>query len=376
VPTTGAGGLAAIHPVVSSAAGGPAPGAVSAARLQQALTPAGWAFPQVVRVPQSIDSIGAGDVTPALNSFFASVPDYSTVLFPAGGRYRVDGTLELTGYRWLTIDGQGSTFSTSVVGSGQRAHWRFQGGSGLTVRNLVVRGADTAGGTAGAFRWALQWQHGIDLRGVTGVTLQNVTVTNVYGDCFYLGMGSTGSWSSSVRITGSTCQRNGRQGLAVTAARGVMVENSRFDAVGLNTFDLEPNGPSGGASGVTFSHNRVDAGGRQVLSIAGDGPVQDVRLDSTIVSARPLTVTVAPALDFRRSNIAVTNNISDTSAYGDGGSAFDIEGTVGITVTGNVVPLAGPNRVLAKVFRSCRWTFGRNSYPGGVAEYRTFSATC
>jgi hypothetical protein len=291
--------------------------------------------------------------------------------------YRVDGTIELSGRTGLTIDGSGSTFRTAVTGDGQRAHWRFWGGSDLALRNMVIHSVDGVSGTSATFVSSLQWQHGIDLRGVTGFTAQNISISNVYGDCFYVGMAADGSWSTSVRITGSSCRGAGRQGLAIVAGRNVTVDGSVFSGVSLNPFDIEPNGTTGGAADITMTHNTVGSGGsQQVLGIVGDGPVQNVTLDSTTVQGRSLTVAVAAAASSRRSGITLTNNTSDTPAYADGGGAFEIEGTDNLVIEGNTVPVSGPNRALAEVFGSCGTTFASNLYPGGVTEYRVFTAAC
>ena len=71
----------------------------------------------VVAIPASIDATGARDVTQELNTVIATAPAGATVRFPAGGRFRVDGIVFVSGRHDVTIDGQGSTLVAPTDGS-------------------------------------------------------------------------------------------------------------------------------------------------------------------------------------------------------------------------------------------------------------------
>jgi len=62
--------------------------------------------PQATRVytPTGIDQTGVSDVTEELRAFFETVPDGSTVRFPADASYRVEGTLLFPDRHDFTID--------------------------------------------------------------------------------------------------------------------------------------------------------------------------------------------------------------------------------------------------------------------------------
>jgi polygalacturonase len=331
----------------------------------------------VIRVPGTIDRTGAADVTAALLAFLRRVPDGARVVFPPRSRYRVEGTLELTGRSRLVLDGSGSEFFATIVGDGQRAHWRLVGGSDLTLRQMTIRGPNPDGGTAAAFHDALQWQHGVDLRGVSRALIERVRVSDVYGDCVYLGLGPGQRWSSDIRVSDSQCARNGRQGVALTAARRVVVERNRLAQIALMTFDVEPNGRPGGAADVLISDNVVGTGPRQqFLGIVGRGPVARVQTERNVLRGKALTVLVTSLAGDDRSGIAVLENRSDTAHYDPDGFAMYVEGVRGLWVEGNVAPLSGPNMALVRLACTTSAVIRGNTYPGGTAQARRVRSEC
>src|SRR5207244_8666995 len=99
-----------------------------------------------VSVPATIDSTGSTDVTNQLNSFFASVPDGSTISFPRQARYRVDGTLLVQDRNNLTFEGNGATTLSRNHAAGSRPMWLLRGGSNLVLQNLSIVGANPVAG--------------------------------------------------------------------------------------------------------------------------------------------------------------------------------------------------------------------------------------
>lgn len=293
-------------------------------------------------VPTSINSTCSTNVLSAVSSFIAGVPDGSTIKFQPGGCYLMNGTLELVGRNNLTINGQDATFRTSATTDGNRAQLRLIDGGSYTVRNLGIVGSSTVGGTPDAFDATLQWQHGVDLRGVAGAFFDNVSVTDVYGDCWYVGMDDNSTtWTTDVTVTNSVCRRNGRQGVAVVAGQRVTVKFSTLSAIALMTFDMEPNGAAGGAKNIDLVNNTLGTGPRQqALGIVGGGTVQGVNLSRNTLTGKALTVWVqADADGGRRTNIWVRNNVSDTALTA--GYAIDATGVDGLTVTNNTQPITG-----------------------------------
>ena len=135
------------------------------ALLATGYTLAPAAHASVFQAPAGIDATGTTDVSAALNSFLAGVPDGATVTFPAGSRYRVENIVYLNNRHDLTIDGRGAIFFASTTGSGVpatgpnavRQHWPrhrdeflVADSANVTLRNLSVRGPNPNAGTADA----------------------------------------------------------------------------------------------------------------------------------------------------------------------------------------------------------------------------------
>ncbi len=330
-------------------------------------------------VPVSIDATGQRDVTSELLTFFTQVPDNAIIRFPANGRYRVEGILQLRDRRHLSFNGNGSTIFATTTGAGTRAHWRFLGGEGLHVHDMVIRGANAAGGTANAYVDELQYQHAIDLRGVTGAVIERVSASHVYGDCFYAGLGLDAQkrWTTQLRITDSTCDSNGRQGVAVVAGRDVVVEGSRLSKIGLMPFDIEPNGTGDGAERITFRDNTIRTSRQWFFGIVGEGPVRDVVVSNNRLVGRSMSVLLELEGDQRISNVTLSGNVSDRAEWYNGNSSvIDAHRVDNLTVTGNTQPAAGTSMVLVSAARSCRVQVADNVFTGGGTLLRSITPAC
>jgi len=171
--------------------------------------------------------------------------------------------------------------------------------------------------------------------------------------------------------------RNGRQGVAVTAGKRVFVSHSRFSAISLMTFNIEPNADGGGAQTVGFSDNLVGTGPRQqLLGVVGAGPVDDVTLSRNQLTGKAFTVLIRAPEGTRRSNFVITDNVSDTPLWITNGSAIVASDVIGLTVSGNHQALTGPEMSLADVSNSCQVSISGNEFPGGVAEATIKPTAC
>ena len=85
-----------------------------------------------------------------------------------------------------------------------------------------------------------EWGMGIRLDGSSNVTVSELTITDCWGDCIYIG-------GDSKNIQISNCQLRGsrRQGISITKADGITVSNCKIaDISGTNpqyAIDIEPN---------------------------------------------------------------------------------------------------------------------------------------
>ena len=325
--------------------------------------------------PPAITSDCSVDVTQALTAWIASVPDHSTLVFPGAACYRIEGTIEIGNRNGLRFEGSGATFrATTTTAPSHRAQWRLTRGSQIVLREMTVQGANQ---TPGTFVEALQHQHGVDIRGTAGVELDRVRIESPNGDCVYVGQpwSTTDTWSSAVHVHDGSCTGAGRNGVAVTAGRNVLVETTTFSRIGLNTFDLEPNGAGFGAQDVTFARNRIGRAAFSVLAALGDAPVSGITMRENTLVGQSLRVAALPR-GRRYAAFTIAGNVSDTGHYAPGSTAMDFIRVDGLTVTGNTVPLSGENMAVAYVIESCNVTVSGNSYPGGVTEARISPYTC
>src|SRR5262249_55860164 len=145
----------------------------------------------------------------------------------------------------LTIDGNGSTFQALTQGAPGRDNWRIQGGSDVTLENMVARGANPHAGINDLsydphFEWQHAFRFGSTLRGV----LDNVSAYDVYGDFVEAEFDLRGSISTSppardITVRNSRFQRSGRQGFGLTDVDGFHLTNSFVGNVNMAAIDIE-----------------------------------------------------------------------------------------------------------------------------------------
>jgi hypothetical protein len=324
-------------------------------------------------VPPTIDSTGVTDVTTQLLQFISATPDGSTIQFRAGGRYRIDGTLDIHDRHDLTFAGNGATLFAGTRGDAHRAQFWFFGGGPIAIHDLTVTGANSDD-----FHnhpdW--EWQHGLAFSGVQGVAVTNVTVKNVYGDFVYLGHDGPKAerWTSDVTIQNSQFDRNGRQGVSMISVRNVTVRNNSFSNVHALAFDIEPMYPSDGVLGVTITGNRV-SGGNRLLSAAGAvAPVRDVALSNNSLVGVGLFITLQTPPGIRRGPFSFTGNKSDTRL--PQGPSVRLLGVDGAVIQGNQAPIAGRTAVAISVRESCAVTVADNTFDGAARLIDTDAWPC
>jgi hypothetical protein len=350
----------------------------------------------IYKIPSSIKANCAATVDDKISAWLATVPDNSTAQFAPGRCYSQDGTITVTGRRNLVIDGQGSEFRALTPGGSHRANWRFVNGSNLTVQNLAVRGTDPQG----IYDPAVEWQHGFSIEGVQGMTLSNVQARETWGDgidiyrgAFSPACGDDASSARDIAITGSTLERNGRQGLAVVDAERVSLQSSTINQSAWWNVDLETDDTCDIGRHITIAHNSFGASRYGAVGSVGAGgspQVGDVSVTDNVqtASAGPPGECWAPiwvlspdglyrdgytfarntllarrnAFEFRRlSNVTVdANAVTFDTASGCGGRAGVLladSSTVGITNNA----FTGANRVLSADALSSGVTESNNS---------------
>jgi hypothetical protein len=323
----------------------------------------------VVFVPASIDSTGRADVTPSLQRFLASVPSGREIRFRKGGRYRIEGTLFLRGRHNITIDGNGATVFATTPGPPARSQWWVKGGSRIVFRNIRVEGANPeAGISEGAYRRKRETQHGFRLEGVNGVELDHVQVHDVFGDFVYLGLDKAFVASRNVWIHDSVFSRNGRQGIAVTAATNVIIERNNISQTRRSTIDLEPNSRRWHVSNVFVLNNTIGKGRLLFIASHGAGPVDNIVIKGNRLLDEALAIDELPPENLRRSNWVIENNVSNLSVHNRAMRFFRIDG---LLVRGNHQQVTGgdPALILNDV---CGAHVADNDFgPGGIKQTNT-----
>ncbi len=337
------GYLVVVNPPASSTAGTIATSGPIAGRT--ALPPR-RPLPGDIAVPASIDATGATDASSALLAFIAKVPDESTIVFRAGGIYRIDHGLVLMSRHGLVFEGNGATLKASGCESQSSPFKLADHNDRITIRNLTLLGANTNGGTSAAFLPGCEFQAGVAIYQSQHIEIANVTIRRMQGDCLYVDAGGPDYvWSEDIWFHDSVCEANGRMGVAITAARRVTIEHVAFDNLALFVLDIEPFSDKGGATNVVFRENTVGTYGLSPrltpYFFAADGQadavIAGVTVTRNLVTGGFLTSNVTIP---RRQRIVFTNN---RSTMPSDGTVLEFRHIDGLTVTGNVQPrLRGP----------------------------------
>jgi hypothetical protein len=183
--------------------------------------------------PTSINSDCSTDATDALNSWFASLPDGSTVSLPSNGCYLVSNSpsslLIIENSNNLTINGNGATLEQStydnegVTAPGQIL--TLGSNVGLAINDITVKGPSSIGGPEDeADAGILMWQN-------NRVDLSGVTITTVEGDgldIYPLGNHPGVNWN--VTVKNSTIENVGYHGITPEAVDGFTFENSTLSS--------------------------------------------------------------------------------------------------------------------------------------------------
>src|SRR5437870_3210537 len=164
------------------------------------------------------------DDTTALNAFFVSAPNDSCVAF-VRAKYQLSGTLAISGKSGLDVRGNGAVLAAQTQADRNRRHLVITKSSNVTVNDLQVVGANQQHLRSQA---QLEAQHGVEIADHSSdVRLVNLRVDEVYGDAIYIGGDST-----NILVQGGAFSHTGRQGLAVTAAKGVTLDGFSMQDAG------------------------------------------------------------------------------------------------------------------------------------------------
>jgi len=314
-------------------------------------------------VPAAIAADCSKDVTAGLQAWLDRLPDDVTAELGSEGCYRIEGTVVFADRHDVTVEGNGATLKATTVGFGgrlsrrQRSQLSVVNSEHITVRDLVVRGANPRAGVgAAAYQPEFEAQHAFSLHGDDGVTLDRVQASDVYGDFVYIG-GTGSTPSRNVTVTRSRFARSGRQGISITDADGVLIAGNEITDVRRSVFDLEPNKRADEVRHIRIENNRTGRAVNYWLADKGSGVnVGDVMVSRNVMQAPTgaLVIVAGPAFGkrgpftFLDNVLWTTGGVSDESAAG----AFLFSNAAGVRLNGNAVRIAPAARLAGVELRN------------------------
>ncbi len=302
------------------------------------------AAPAVYQVPSTIDSTGATDVSAALNSFIASVPDNSIIQFPPQGKYLLSQGIQIAQRKGLTFEGNGSSLidasssggsdqlsSLFVLGHAYQGSWS-DNNNNITVQDFTLIGNNTK---PGVFTPGQEGEAGMEIEGTNNLLVQNVTVKGVFGDGFKIGDASNG-----VHLYNNTVQNAGRNDVSIVSGSNIEIDHNNFTESGYITFDIEPN-TSGETIAYVNYHDNVIGSWKSAEFFAVDksqtgAGIHDITVNNNIISYGSLKTWVASSVG-RKQNITFTNNVSTLGPVA--GPVLTLAHIDGLNVYGNLQSL-------------------------------------
>jgi len=322
-------------------------------------------------VPSNIAADCSVDVTKALMSWMASIPDNNTLQFKPAACYRVDGVFAITNRNGLTIDGQGATFmhvtNGSELGSRDartRSMFKVTGGSNITIKNTIVQGGNPNAGIGdAAYVEALEAQHAYEFLGVKTALAENVQGYKTYGDFVYIGNNS-----NNITVHGSHFEKSGRQGVSVTSGTDIIIDNNYFGDIRRSLFDIEANSSTAVIKRVTFQRNTVGPVRLTFFANQGsDATIEDVTIAENQVTDTDMDIVSVAYGSVKRKNYKILNNVGTKGFGNPQGHVFRLIGIDGVEVRGNTVPLqSGRNMKLVGLADTHNVRITDNKAPNAV----------
>ncbi len=247
---------------------------------------------------------------PAANAPTPTFTSDTTFTAPAGAIYEVPRHgFNLTDLQNVTIDGgtwvDPNTSPGDTNGHGAalgRAGFDIVGGSGITLENMSIVGANFSGG----YYAKLASNAAINADGTAHLTVSGVNVAHVFGDCLTLGAWYQG-YDPNVTVTpdtnatvtnfeGDVC---GRQGIALVDLNGLTASNVTIGATGFESLDFESDTVGIGTKNATVTNCslakpvNISAAGRQSGKITisdctiGNRPTGEAVIASNLNGSTP-----------------------------------------------------------------------------------------
>lgn len=255
---------------------------------------------------------GCTDDTPYINKLLRdwewNPGSYEYLYIPAGvyhidatdggndvlGNYKFGGII-LTDNQKLMMSS--STLLVALANNKSSSHviWSFG------RKNITISGGQIIGERREHKGSGGEWGHGIQISGCTNVTIENVEISQCWGDGIYLGLyngwdeagNSKEYFSNGITINNCNLHHNRRNNLSITDVSSVTVNNCEFNyASGTDPqygIDIEPN-RGRTCSNVTISNSSFKGNAKGTIQILGqlNAHVKDVTIENCTGDKKPL----------------------------------------------------------------------------------------
>jgi hypothetical protein len=336
-------------------------------------------------IPASIPADCSRDVTSDVGAWIASVPNGSTLIFQRHGCYRVERTIEVKDRVGLNLFGNGAYFKRfessppELQHPNASAHWRFVGGSDITVQWMGVEGTNTVADQRpefGSYLVNFEFEHAFAFHGVSNVVVDNAWADAIWGDGLYFAGGDQYAPGPcrGVRVSSFVVDRNGRQGVALSNVEGALLERVEIWHSRRAGFDLEP--PPGSVRNVEIRDSYTNTIGLAFAS-AGRGDVSDIEIHHNRIDGSSVPwVYVKDSLGDRRANWSIHDN-QVLQGLGSPMAMLYFVRVDGVDVRGNVSHAATTQSRKAVEFQDSSGTLSvvNNDFTGACDPYVKDSAT-
>jgi hypothetical protein len=322
--------------------------AAAALILAAAMPGANAASQDSVSVPSSIVTDCSHDVSAELATFLNAVPDNSVVMFSPGGCYRVERQMDLDRLVNVTLDGQGATL---VRAEPTPLNMRYPEANGFLrllawtgggVRNLNIQGINTTsdrvelGDAYGAWDQSMEFDAGINVRGGTNLLLENLHIDGTYGDGIQIQRWNGNPTGITVRDV--VIGHNGRQGISISAANGVLIDRVTIQGSRRGGIDIEPAASTMVAQNIEIRNSTI-ASWLLAFPSQGSGLSNHIYIHDNVITRTGVPfVKVRSMSGLQRTDWRIVNN-TVTWGLGSPQPAMDFENVTNILIDGNVIRL-------------------------------------
>lgn len=268
----------------------------------------------------------------AIMATIASCPNGSTVRFPPNAQYHQNNKILIADRHDLTIDGNGSTFTTTATraSEGVNGNWVILRGSNITLEHMSAVGAFNldpprtfakypSGVSEAHMNYGVYGAEAVHLTDLKGSRPWGDGVT-IAPDGYIDGSVPSANWkyAGNVYVTGVQIEHAARVCFAPTSGVNIWIQDSSCKDSWAQALDAEVDTPGEPLQGLHVLRNTFDGytQGAIFVPIAGDpGKVKDIEIRGNKLISGPdnlcnpsILMNAYPASTNRMQNVVVEDN--------------------------------------------------------------------